>query len=317
MFTNQRYKRAAVALLLMIGSALLALLHFYKPRGSGLWLETFNNSAHVPVFALVSLVLFVSLGIVRNLRFWTRISIAGAISVLLAILSEAAQIAGPRDASFEDLLADWLGSTGMLMAIIAFSHRAQLERKIRGFWAMASLILFLIALKPLISVSIAYVERNRNLPVLFSFDAHLNKTFLRLQNTSLEIVGQPAENRRIGRLTLGSNQQSALIFHDLWADWSEYSSLVVDLEIQDAAPLEITLRVHDRIHSRGKQPSNDRFNMRYTLQRGSQSIRIPLENIRLAPEDRPMDLTEIHGIVMFTSRNVAGQIFDLREIRLE
>jgi len=310
-------KNWIAALSLTICAMLLALIHLYRPQGTGLWMETFTNSVHVPVFALIALGLFVALRSLTKLRFWGCVAVTTALALLLAALSEVAQISGPRDASLEDMIADWLGSISMLTLIIAFSRRSKLERQARAFWAIAGIIVISMALKPLILVSVAYVERNRHVPVLFNFEVPLSQTFLRLQNSTLEIIDHPSGRQKIGEVTFESGPWPGLIFHDMWPNWSDYSFLVIELAIDGSQPLEIHIRVHDWIHTLGSQPYNDRFNLSYTLQNGSQITRIPLDEIRAAPSNREMDLSRIHGMVVFATRAEAGRSFELVEIRLE
>ncbi len=127
----------------------------------------------------------------------------------------------------------------------------------------------------------------------------------------------PTGQQKIGKVTFESGPWPGLVFHDIWPDWSEYSFLVIELGLDDPSPLDIHVRVHDRIHSLGNQPYDDRFNMTYTLENGSQVIRIPLGVIRAAPRTRQLDLSRIHGVVLFATRAETGRMFELVEIRLE
>lgn len=297
--------------------SILVLLHVYRPSVAGLWLETFYNSMHVPAFALIALGLFVAFRFFSKLRVGRRVAIAMALSLLLGVLSEAAQIPGPRDASIEDLIADWLGSISALLLLLAVAKGDLANRRIRATCAITGIILMFLALTPLILVSAAYVERNRSLPMIFSFDVRFSKTFLRLQNSTIVVTSDPTVEREIGKVTLESGSWPGLIFHDLWPDWRDYSYLIVELATDDENSLEIHIRVHDENHSRGNQPYDDRFNMTYNLKYGTRVIRIPLDEIRDAPRDRQMDLSRIHGIVIFATRAETGRKFDLIELRLE
>lgn len=307
-----------IAILSLAASgALLVLLHLYRPPAAGLWLETFFNSMHVPVFALVALGIFAAVRLLSRLRFSRCIALAMLLAMLLGVLSEGAQMQGPRDASVEDLMSDWLGSISVLLIVLAIGGGKQLNGKLRGAWAIVGAALMFLALWPLLSVSAAYVERNRNLPTIFGFDARYGKTFLRLQDATIEVTDHPTEKQKIGKVTFEDGSWPGLVFHDLWPDWSEYAFLVIELAMDGTRPLGINIRVHDSIHAQGSQPYEDRFNLSYTLGNGTQIIRIPLTEIRDAPRGRQMDLTEINGVVIFATRAEAGSVFDLAEIRLE
>ena len=95
------------------------------------------------------------------------------------------------------------------------------------------------------------------------------------------------------------------------------SAFVVDFGLKGTAPHAIPVRNHARAHKLGDQRYNDRFNLSYILQPGRHTLRIPLKQIRNAPKDRQMDLSQIEGIVIFCSAGHAGRQFQLVEIQLE
>jgi hypothetical protein len=79
-------------------------------------------------------------------------------------------------------------------------------------------------------------------------------------------------------------------------------------------PSTVTVRVHDRLHNLAH---DDRYNRTFELPaRSSQTLRIPLEEIRLAPQGRQMDMTAIRGIIVFQSAADEPPRFSVREIRL-
>ena len=293
------------------------LLHFYAPAPSGLWTQILLESLHVPVFGIVALSLFVATGSRRDWGPLQRAAVALAVAIALAVLSEGAQISGPRDASIEDLVSDWLGAGAALLFALALSRRHPFLPATRVGFTLAGLASCLIALWPLISVSAAYLERNLQQPMLISFDHHFGKTFRRAQHTTLDLRHDPTTGKTTGIITLEEGAWPGLIFHDVWPDWRDYSTLVVELGLEGDAPLEINIRVHDHVHKLGDQPYNDRFNLSYELQPGRHTLRIPLEQIHNAPKGRRMDLSQIEGIVVFCSSEHAGRQFQLLEMRLE
>ena len=98
---------------------LLLSLHFFNPAQRGLWTQVFYNSLHVPVFGAIGIAVLM---IVRSYAAWPpsrRILIAVFAVMIISITSEAAQIPGARDASLEDLIADWLGAASFVLLAIA------------------------------------------------------------------------------------------------------------------------------------------------------------------------------------------------------
>ena len=107
--------RVLARLLLAISAGLLLLLHLYEPPAAGLWTQTLFNSMHVPVFGIVALSLYVATGIWANWGLAQRAIGVCIAALALSILSETAQIPGPRDASVKDLISDWLGAAAALV----------------------------------------------------------------------------------------------------------------------------------------------------------------------------------------------------------
>jgi hypothetical protein len=297
--------------------ALVLVIHLASPPASGLWLQTFANSVHVPFFGAIALSLFVFTGTMQNLDLGRRILISIGAAFLLGALSELAQIPGPRDASVEDLLSDWLGAAGTVLFAAAFSRSTTSNVGLRRFAAIFGLSLLLIALWPLIRISAAYLERNYRVPSIATFDSRFGRRFILAQHTSLQIIETAPSGRKIANVNLLKGAWPGLVFHDIWPDWREYSTLVIEFGMPEATPLDLNVRVHDRVHRQSNQAHSDRFNMEYELQPGLQTLRIPLARIQKAPAGRKMDLSQIEGIVIFCSAKNAGRSFQLMSIRLE
>ncbi len=310
-------RRVLTRLLLMTSAALLLLLHLYEPPTSGLWAQTFFNSMHVPVFGAVALSLYFATATKADWGFPQRVATVLVIVFVLSILSEAAQIPGPRDASVQDLVSDWLGAAAVLFFARAFGTDKAISRGGRVTYALIGTAVLLFALSSLIGVSAAYIERGYQRPVLVSFDAHFGRYFRRTQHASLQLIGDPANAQKLAKITLNDGAWPGVTFHDIWPDWRSYSTLIIEFGLEGDAPLDVNVRVHDRKHRLGDQPYGDRFNRSLTLRQSRYTMRIPLEDIRDAPKGRQMNLSQIDGIVIFCSSKNVGRSFQLLEIRLE
>ncbi len=309
--------RVLARLLLAISAGLLLLLHLYEPPAAGLWTQTLFNSMHVPVFGIVALSLYVATGIWANWGLAQRAIGVCIAALALSILSETAQIPGPRDASVKDLISDWLGAAAALLFSLAFSARDAVSRTTRIAFAVVGAAVLLAALSSFITVSVAYLERNFQKPLLVSFDARFGRTFRRTQHATLHVTRDSTSARKVGQITLNDGAWPGVVFHDVWPDWSTYSSLVIEFGLDGDSSLDIQIRVHDRAHKLGDQPYKDRFNMTHELRPGFHVLRVPLEKILNAPQNRQMDLSQIDGIVIFCSPTDTGRSFQLAEIRLE
>ena len=294
---------------------LLLAMHFAAPSPSGLWLRTFYESLHVPVFGIIAICVFLMTplhcGSGKRL-----IAVTGAV-IGLSVLSELAQIPTSRDASLEDLVADWLGAAGFVALAIAFS-RGHAGAKVRTRYLIFLGAVFITwPLIPLAKVSVAYVERVQMLPALVRFDSAFAGTFFHLQNARLTKQRNDLLGSMSAEILLQDGPWPGIVFHDIWPDWEPYVALVIEIENPESDDLSVNIRVDDREHQHGEQRFGDRFNRKVYLAPGMQTIRITVTDIRRAPDRRQMNMAEIVGLVIFATRQESGRRFVLHEIRLE
>jgi len=309
-------RRLAAALALLCAAALLAVVHLAQPVNRGLWFQTFYDSIHAAVFAGIALCCLLAARWSGVQSITHRVLLAGLAVFVLALLSEAAQIPGPRDASLSDLLMDWLGGGAVILLAIAAS-RPRARPVSRLAFALAGALCLAIAAYPLARVSAAYAARNAGFPELLPFGTPMLSTFVRAQNARVEY--EPSDTglyRRI-RVQLGDGSWPGIVLHDLVSDWSDYETLRLEIGTPDAPPFELNIRVHDEPHLDGDQPYSDRFSQRFQIEAGARAMSIPLQRIATAPSGRRMDMRRIDGIVIFAERRFAGREFVLNSIRLE
>jgi hypothetical protein len=295
-----------------IVAGLLLALHFFHPPQRGLWARVFFDSLHVPVFGLIAVSLYAALA---RWPLPRRIAVALAVTTLLGIISEVAQLFTARDASLRDLVSDVLGAIGFTAAAVAFAPLTAIEPVKRLVACAAAIVALTWPLLPLIEVSAAYYARNTNVPVLIDFESHNSRVFSRIQNADLEIISFAGDGNA-AKVTLGPGAWPGITLHDLWPDWRQYSTLIVDVSNDRDTPVTLYIRVHDREHIRRGNAHSDRFNSTMTIKPGRQPIEIPLAEIRTAPRDREMDLSGIEGIIIFGTADDAGLSFYLHEVRL-
>ena len=98
---------------------------------------------------------------------------------------------------------------------------------------------------------------------------------------------------------MGTEQYSGVSLGYFEGDWSGFHILSVDLFNAEPSMLSLTLRVHDKQHSRGKQLYQDRFNRSFLLKPGWNHLDIPLQDIAVALQSRAMDLSAIENLAFF------------------
>ena len=308
-------RRYSGAVYLLICAGLLLALHFYRPSPTGLWQKTFFDALHVPTFGIIAVMLL--LATPTHWRKPRRFGVAFGSAIALSVLSELLQIPIERDASLSDLGADILGAAAALGLAASLPGLGLARRWQRVLTASACVVVLVFALATFLTVSAAYFQRDRLFPVLADLTAPFMDVFVTLQHATLQVADARGKSDLPWVVRLDSGAWPGLIFHDIRPDWRGFSSLVIELGVDDDHPLDITIRVHDRQHRAGDQPYRDRFNRTYELQPGHHTLRIPIADIRDAPQGRPMDLDQIDGIVIFCHAREAGREFDIGKIRLE
>ena len=265
---------------------LLVVLHLFRPETSKFWLETLFDWMHVPVFAFVAIGLFHALGKWRpNVN---KAILAFLACILLAVLSEAAQIPTSRDASWADIISNITGAAIGLLAIPTMTRRVRLKVLSR----VLAFALLVVSCLPLMRVSADYVERNSVFPVIYNGHWPMREEFISLHGTAID-------------------------FRNLYPDWTDYQTLVVDIEVQSAKPYPLTIRVHDTQHLRGSQPRSDRFVRSFILDPGRNVINILLSEIENGPETRSLDLSRVDGLVLYSTEEPRQHSVRLHQIRLE
>jgi hypothetical protein len=113
----------------------------------------------------------------------------------------------------------------------------------------------------------------------------------------------------------GAEEFPGVAFHEPVPDWRRYKTLSIDVENPDGEPLDLVVRVHDIRH---KRIFNDRFNRKFELAAHERrNLRISLEDIRLAPRGRHMDMAHVSDITLFKGTPEGSRKLRIHSLRLE
>ncbi|ANO50941.1 hypothetical protein BA177_06730 [Woeseia oceani] len=299
--------------MILIAAALLLTIQLYAPPTNGLWMQVAFDTGHVLAFGVIALCIFASLS--KQLSPLSRAGKALLICMVLGALSEAAQIPIARDASWHDLMSDWFGAAAFIgIAVVVSASPAFTRTQITAILVLALGVLSW-ALWPLARTSLAYLERYRQLPQLVHFDSTLSDVFIRRQFASISRV--PLQEGTAIQVQLLDGAWPGITFHNLWPDWRDYSTLVLQVAVDGTTPFDLNVRVHDQSHQAGEQNYSDRFNRQFRLTPGTHVLRINLDDVKTAPRDREMALAQVEGIILFGRQQDAGRVFRVQDLRLE
>ena len=306
MITKVSYRLYSVTTIVLLLSAVFTP----RPGNVGIGLMALFEWLHVPVFGLVSLALLVLMP--TSWRSWQRFGLSFLGATSLGVLTEAIQIPLSRDAAWEDIFSDAAGAAGFLLIAHAVSRQ-----RIAAIVSTISAIAILVwSALPLIDVTNSIVNRNAQFPVIFNGDIELERAFVSGRNVQMitrqsgKIGAHHTEVQFIPGLRPG------IEIRNLVSDWSDYSSLGVIIEVVGDSNLILTLRVHDKLHRRGNQPHEDRYNRTFDLKPGINKLSVSLQDIRSAPETRFMDMTKIEALILFSNKPESTPSINLYEIRL-
>lgn len=315
-----------VAWLLALLGLLLFLILFDAPQRSRFW-DALFDAGHTPLFGLVALSL---LGFLRtrtrpdqgSRMWWT----AFAVTLLLGAATECLQVfQANRDASIEDFLRDLAGAGAFLLLAAAMAWGAWAPgpiRSRRGRLSAAGVALLLLAAAGghLAMTAALYAARDRAFPTLFALDGSWwERRLIEANGSSLTPAavvprGVGATGEPLARLDLEPGTYPGLAFDEPYPDWRGYRRLVFTVVSDLDLPLPLVIRVHDEAHD---QRAADRFNRSIVIYPGVNHVAMAIDEIRLAPDRREMDVRRVRGVILFAYRLVKPTHVYLGALRLE
>lgn len=309
---NQGAERWRNIALIALGVALLSLVLFAKvPRSTELAYQL-HKLGHPTVFAIIALIIVRLSKSSVYLRALVGVLIAGAVTELLQIPLE-------RGASFEDIGRDLIGATAALSGLWLLRNRNATDPSVRARrYRLAALcvVATLLAIGPLLWCFAAYINRDRQFPVIASFDSPFGTYFL-TEDVRRERTHRQRESsgEHVLHAVPGVERTAGVGLSEPYPDWRGYDSLNVDVTNPSDKPLHLIVRVHDRGHNWETQ---DRFNGEFDVSpRERKVLRIPLPEVQAAPHARQMDMSHIEGIAVFTARESITADFLLSGVWLE
>jgi len=291
--------------------ALLLFLELFEPWNTTLlWREIFNFG-HLPLFGVIGILLLRLAGLTFGSRFsvLSRYGAALAISILLAALSEAVQIGGPRDADFYDFLRDIIGALSFLLTRFSYDHDARKAFPAiaasyrRTILLLAAMVLAVVSALPLIRLSVACVNRDRMFPTLFAFEHWWEQPFVNADSATATVVLQEGEEQsaaanHVLRVDFRAVTYTGLILQDFSPDWRGYTYLSFSVYSWSPQAEKLRLRIDD---TQAQNRRDDRFERIIELPPGKTEIELPLAEIERGPHDRMLNLDRIKRIVLFSA----------------
>jgi hypothetical protein len=279
-----------------------------------------QNYGHVPLFAVLAAVLFHLVRSIAPIRPGFLYPLVFGLTMMLGLVSEVLQIAGPREAELSDLFSDAFGAGAALLFHVSRDRRVALAPGARKGAVVAAGALLLL---PLIQVAIAGVttaRRSAQFPVLCSFEAEWEMRLVKENNTRVEAVKPPpahpgATGRRVAKVTFyPTDRWAGFGLPRVFPDWRGYATLAFDVWSPADSTRCIAVVIRD---SGGGESYGDRYNGRFDIPPGASTVRVSLAEIRNAPRERTMNMARISSLTLSSCRRETQFTLYLDNVRLE
>lgn len=308
-----------------VAGALSSVLLYPFSHTGRHWSELFNL-AHAPSFFLAFLFAAAildptSIGLPES---WPRILHMGVARLLilasvlfvLGALCEILQQFVGRSTSLSDVLANGCG----LIAGMFWCHGRLMINKTRRM--AASLMTVCLLLTPSWYPALELLEcRKQNLefPLLASFERprELNAWFAHEATIEQSPTWHSDGSSSMQVHGLAGTRHPGANFLGLISDWHQFAALELDVFNPGDKPLSLRFSIFDRHHYHSGHNPADRFGRAIELPAGEAThIHIELADIKHAPADRLMDLSQIESMNLFTVRPETDFAFLVDNVRL-
>lgn len=270
------------------------------------------NLGHIVFFALAALWL-IRRRRLSALGFYRQGAVVLGVTLLLGGLIEWLQGGLARQSDVADLARNCLGA----MLVLAWRGGAKCIAR-RWLTAIRAGLLLALAWQFYLPLSALLDEwrSTRHFPLLANFESALEMS--RWQQGSARFsrsTRHVSSGQSALQVLLDTGHFSGIMLRYFPRDWRGYQYLSFDLYSDVALP--ITVRIHDQLHRAGGQLYRDRFNRRYALTPGWNTISIALDEVAQAPATRRMDLSAVAAVGWFVTDQPAPLRIFLDNVRLQ
>lgn len=274
--------------------AITALLLLSLPSDN-LWLRELFNAGHTVLFFIISFVLY---SLLHDSQRFSDIKIVYLLVLLIGLLFgvtiEMLQGFLQRESSIDDIYRDFLGLMSGISALV-LSRLASMPDKI--MLAVLSSGLLFVGMFSFLQISLHYVQRSDAFPLIIEFEKKWATSFMRFNNAVL-LVDANAEGSKpkMFRVRFDAGSYPGISIIEPEENWLSFNTLRFNVFSNNAADVELTLRIHDKEHN---QNYDDRFNRSFNIQPGLNEIVVNLNEVQSGPAGRKLDMENIAGITLF------------------
>jgi hypothetical protein len=310
--------KLAAALLLVLAGAVAA--HLFDPGNWPALAIDIMHSLHGTGFAILSL--FVYWLLQRRYPQSFNYVIAAGVTMGIGLLSEAAQVPGPRAAELSDLIEDGLGILGALGLLAAFDHRVrqQLRAPAHLLLSGGAAIALGIACLPSVWYTYALIEQKRAFPAIVTFESAWERSafYVPRDEKPARLVPPPeswiADGNTIARFEEAGRWGIFLVLKTV-TNWRGYNKLTF-VAASDGEPFVLDIGIRDRPDkSTGKEQAV--FYKTFVAGPEPRRYSIGFDEIGMQAAHGPLDFSRVESVVLSAAKPGSGVKILLDDFRLE
>lgn len=291
---------------------LLFLLPAPEFVSAGVW-NALGNASHVPLMAAIALLLFLRWGPAPDGRP-ARYGATALASTAVVFAIEIVQPLFGRSASAIDLVLGTLGVVTALSGVYAWRDGGAGPRLLH---ALFTVTLFVSIGHPVWMEWKAANWRATSFPSLGDFENEIelrlwrDRSPLRKWPTTLNLSSEHvASGQRSLAVHTGGGAWPGVIYVAGDADWSAFDRLAWEM-YNPGEPFRFSVRVSDEIDHSFRAS----FHRTLPADTGWNRFSVPLEQIRLGPRSRELDLTRVRNLYIYAEGH-RSRLFFLDRVRL-
>ncbi len=255
------------------------------------------DTGHLFLFAMLTWVIMDSQTYNRQGRL-SRFTILISLVLVVGGGIEILQLAVGRYFELMDVVFDGCG------VVLAWSLYSLSQYKQKKTYVLSHMLLIVMSLV-IVFYPVWFVLRDEQsmreaFPVLADFE-HVNE-LRRWELNNAQIALQQTHVRHgISGLAINltEGRYPGISLKELIGDWRAYRYLKLNILNPQADEQRMELKIYDKQHLKNGHPYADRFNRVIKLRPGWNLISIDLNDIRLAPKRREMDISDMSTISLF------------------
>jgi hypothetical protein len=283
---------------------------YYSPRHlKALW-----NLGHIVFFALLPYTVFS-----RFKWHWESFGrqclLTMAMCIVLGSIIEMGQYGLKLDVDLGDVFRDLIG--GWVGLFFLFPSRKRVQKKSMRVLQIITVCLVGLQIYP---VFVAFTDEfiaRKQFPVLSGFETPWE--IQRWTGGAAFAVDDKIHHggKHSLRVLLKTDMYSGVSLFYFPENWEGAKSFQFSICNPSEEILSITCRIHDQEHNQGSKLYTDRFNRKFSLTKGWNTIVIDMQDIRNAPEGREMDIRRIRGVGVFATMLKQCRVVYLDDVGLQ